>query len=76
MQIDTSINTAYIRLTTFSSGGLRKFFRKSFKKIEAEKIENVVIDLRENGGGNVGLSNKLTKYLAKKPFKNGDTVMV
>jgi C-terminal processing protease CtpA/Prc len=64
MQIDTSINTAYIRLTTFSSGGLRKFFRKSFKKIEAEKIENVVIDL-ENGGGNVGLSNKLTKYLAK-----------
>ena len=75
MQIDTSINTAYIRLTTFSSGGLRRFFRKSFKKIEAEKIENVVIDLRENGGGNVGLSNKLTKYLAKKPFKNGDTVM-
>lgn len=74
LQIDTSINTAYIRLTTFSSGGLRKFFRKSFKKIKAAKVENLVIDLRENGGGNVGLSTKLTKYLAKQPFKNGDSV--
>lgn len=74
LQIDTSINTAYIRLTTFSSGGLRKFFRKSFKKIKVEKVENLVIDLRENGGGNVGLSTKLTKYLAKQPFKNGDSV--
>jgi hypothetical protein len=74
MQIDSSINTAYIRLTTFSSGGLRRFFRKSFKKIKEQNIENAVIDLRENGGGSVGLSTKLTKYLAKKPFKNGDSV--
>lgn len=74
MQIDTSINTAYIRLTTFSGAKLRKFFRQSFAEIKEKNIANVVIDLRENGGGSVALSNKLTKYLADKPFKVGDTV--
>lgn len=74
MQIDTSINTAYIRLTTFSGSKLRKFFRQSFAEIKEKNIATVVIDLRENGGGSVALSNKLTKYLANKPFKVGDSV--
>ncbi len=74
MQIDTSINTAYIRITSFNGGRLRRFFRRSFKEIKEKKVDNIVIDLRENGGGNVALSTKLAKYLASKPFKNGDTV--
>lgn len=74
MEIDSSINTAYMRITSFSGGRLRSFFRKSFKKIQEKKVNNLVIDLRENGGGNVELSTKLAKYLADKPFKNGDTV--
>ncbi len=74
MQIDTSINTAYIRLNTFSGGRLRTFFRKTFATIKEKNIENVVIDLRENGGGNVALSTKLARYIATKPFKNGDSV--
>jgi C-terminal processing protease CtpA/Prc len=74
MGIDTGLNTAFIRLTTFSSGHLRNFFKKSFKTIEEQHIKNVVIDLRENGGGNVVLSNKLAKYLADRPFKIADTL--
>ncbi len=74
MQIDTSINTAYMRITSFSGGRLRKFFRRSFRTIKEKQIENIVIDLRENGGGNVELSTKLAKYLKNKPFKSGDTV--
>ncbi len=73
-QIDTSINTAYIKLNTFSGGRLRKFFRQTFKKIREEKVENIVLDLRENGGGNVATSNLLSKYFADKSFKLGDTV--
>ena len=74
MQIDSSVNTAYIRLTTFGNGRLRTFFRRSFKTIRKQSIKNVVIDLRENGGGNVEKSILLTKYLADTAFKVGDTV--
>jgi C-terminal processing protease CtpA/Prc len=74
MQIDSNINTAYMRITSFSGGKLRKFFRRSFKEIKEKNVANIVIDLRENGGGNVALSTKLAKYLADKPFKNADTV--
>ncbi len=72
--IDTSINTAFIRLSTFTGGGLRKFFRQSFRMIREKHIPNLVIDLRENGGGNVLNSILLTKYLKTSPFKIGDTV--
>lgn len=74
LQIDTTLNTAYFRVNTFSEGRLRKFFRKSMKTISNKNIENVVIDLRQNGGGDVGTTTKLLKYFSKKPFKHADTV--
>jgi len=74
MQIDTSINTAYIRLNTFSDGKLRIFFRKSLKEIHQKNIKNVVIDLRQNGGGNVATTTNILKYFADKPFKHGDSI--
>ncbi len=69
-----STNTAYMRLTTFSGSGLRKIFRRSFKKIKERQSGNLVIDLRENGGGNIGVSTNLTRYLIQHPFTTADTV--
>ncbi|MFL9481860.1 S41 family peptidase [Chitinophagaceae bacterium LWZ2-11] len=74
MQIDTTTQTAFIKLTTFNDGRLRTFFRKSFRTIKEKNIKNVVIDVRENGGGKLNSSTLLTKYLIDKPFKTGDTV--
>lgn len=74
MIIDTVASTAFIRLTTFTGGRLKSFFRRSFKTLSKLSIQNLVIDLRENGGGNVSNSIRLTQYLADKPFKVGDTV--
>lgn len=74
MHIDTSNNTAYMRLATFSKGKLRGFFRKRFKELEKKQIPNLIIDLRENGGGNVATSTLLTKYLKDSDYKIGDTV--
>lgn len=73
--IDTVAQTAYLRLNTFSKGGLRRFFRKSFKQINSEGIQNLVIDLRNNGGGKVNNSIRLTQYLTDHPFKIGDSVV-
>lgn len=75
MVIDTANSSAFIRLTTFTGGRLKTFFRKSFKTLSKLSVQNLVIDLRENGGGNVGNSIFLTQYLINKPFKVGDSVV-
>jgi C-terminal processing protease CtpA/Prc len=69
-----STNTAYLRLTSFSGAGLRKLFRNSFETIQQRNATNLVIDLRENGGGNIGISANLTRYLIQHPFSIADTV--
>ena len=76
MAIDTSLNTATITLNTFSNGDgkhLRFFIKDSFKKIKQQQIQNVIIDLRNNGGGDINMSVLLTKYLRNTPFKVADS---
>lgn len=73
MAVDTAANTAIITLNTFASGGLRKFFRQSFHFIRRAGINNVILDIRSNGGGRVNLSTLLTRYVSRVPFKVTDT---
>ncbi|NJO25163.1 MAG: hypothetical protein HC867_04335 [Bacteroidia bacterium] len=75
LTIDSSHHTAYFILNSFSSGlGLKKYFRQSFRRLEKHKVENLVIDLRGNGGGSVGNSTLLTKYIASNRFKIADSL--
>ncbi len=76
IEVDSTINTAVITLNTFSNGGgrhLRSFMRRSFKKIRKQRVKNLVLDLRSNGGGDINMSALLTKYLRNTPFKVVDT---
>ena len=75
LTIDTLGSTAYLRLTTFSTGFLRGFFRRSFRTLHELQIRHLVIDIRENGGGKVGSSILLAKYLSDHSFKVGDSVV-
>ena len=75
IQVDTSLNSAYMLLNTFSNGtNLRKFFKTSFKNIERLGIKHLVIDVRSNGGGEAGNSTLLTQYLTDHNFKIGDSL--
>ncbi|MGN6617448.1 MAG: S41 family peptidase [Ilyomonas sp.] len=74
LQIDSASSTAYMRVTTFSYHGLDRFFRRSFKELKQEDIQNLIIDLRENGGGEIGVAAMLERYLADRSFKIADTV--
>jgi C-terminal processing protease CtpA/Prc len=75
MRVDTSLRTAFLEVNTFASGNkLRKFFRQSFRRIHKDDIQNIVVDMRSNGGGSVILSNLLTKYIAAIPFKIADSL--
>lgn len=73
LKIDSTNKAAVITLNTFSSSKLRKFFRQSFHRIKKEEINNVVLDIRSNGGGKMKLSTLLTKYVSRVPFKVADT---
>lgn len=71
---DSSGKYAVMGLHTFSKGRLRRFFKKSFANLEENNINHLVIDLRSNGGGKVGLSTLLTRYVTRQPFKVADTL--
>jgi C-terminal processing protease CtpA/Prc len=75
LTIDSLTHTAFMRVTSFSGEGLRKFIRRSFKQIHTAGAKNLVIDLRENGGGNIKNSTLLTKYLIDHSFKIADSVV-
>ncbi len=74
LEIDSSGKFAVITLNTFSKGRLRSFFRRSFKELRGKNINALILDIRYNGGGRIGLSTLLTRYISRKPFKVADTL--
>ena len=75
LRFDTSLSMAVMDVNTFTKGfRLPHFFRSSFKKLKEKNINNLVIDLRSNGGGSVTNSNLLTKFIVDKPFKIADSL--
>jgi C-terminal processing protease CtpA/Prc len=72
--IDSTSNTAFISVNTFSEGKLIRFFRQSFRKVREQGVKNVVVDLRLNTGGSVLACTELSQYLIDKPFNVADTV--
>jgi len=60
---------AVIDVNAFRGRHWYRFFRKSFKDIKHKNIEHLVIDLRDNGGGQVAYGMNLLSYLISKPTK-------
>ncbi len=71
LQIDTS--TAIMTINSFSKAHLHHFFKGSFRRLKEEKIRNLIIDIRANGGGDIDNYVLLTKFLRNAPFKVADT---
>ena len=65
---------ALMTINRFTKGNLRGFMRRSFRTLRKNKTENLVIDLRTNGGGKVDKSVLLTKYISDSPFRVADSV--
>lgn len=66
--IDNSIAVISIR-TFLNDKSLKKFLDKCFHKIDSMDLENLIIDLRDNRGGNDYNGAYLYSYLTDKPFK-------
>lgn len=74
LRIDTANRLAVMEINTFQENGLRHFFRKSFKTLEQLTVKHLVVELRQNGGGDIMKSTLLTRYLTRRSFKVADTV--
>ncbi|TAJ11759.1 hypothetical protein DMA11_15645 [Marinilabiliaceae bacterium JC017] len=46
-----------------------KFLKKSFREVKERGVQNLIIDIRENTGGNDGNDMELASYLIDRPFK-------
>lgn len=73
LRVDTANSLAIMSLRTFRNYGHRRFFRKSFKLMKKQKTSNLVLDLRDNGGGLIINSALLLKYLKFKKFSYCDS---
>lgn len=82
---DSLHRTAKLDLTTFRAGKgwlsfsenkFRKQLKRSFKQIEADSVQNLILDLRGNGGGAVVNVSRLLSYLVPEPFRLYDTLSI
>ncbi len=61
-------NTAVMTIRTFRGSWLKGFYRKSFRKFKKNNIQYLVIDLRNNLGGNTANADELLSYLTDEPL--------
>ncbi|OGC64648.1 hypothetical protein A2326_00005 [candidate division WWE3 bacterium RIFOXYB2_FULL_41_6] len=69
LKIIAELKTAIINFVEFREVDKFKIFVDSaFKQIKTNNIENLIIDLRENTGGNSVIGDELFQYIYNKPF--------
>jgi hypothetical protein len=56
--------------------GFREFYKQSFEAIREKGSRALIIDLRNNGGGEDELGQLLLSYLVDKPFKYYDDLVI
>lgn len=61
--LDADKKSMLVKISSFSRKRYKKAYKKVFKKLKDNKSENLVIDLRGNGGGSLGNSYRLLSYL-------------
>lgn len=65
--LDKENKTMLLRISAFSNRKYKKAYRKIFRKMKKNKSENLIIDLRANGGGAILNTYKLLSYLINEP---------
>lgn len=75
-KFETQKNTAILTINTFSNESykeadmdFKEFIKHSFDSIRKTGVKNLIIDVRENGGGSEGNEDYLFSFLTNKPYK-------
>jgi Peptidase family S41 len=75
-KVDT-LNAVLLRIGSFNNHAskagkqlsFKSFLKQTFDEIKEQKVENLIIDLRNNGGGELKNSILLYSYLTDSPFQ-------
>lgn len=65
---DFDSSTMIIDIDNFNGAGQGRTFKKIFRHLRKQGTKNVVIDLRDNGGGDVFRGNKFLTYFLDAPI--------
>lgn len=75
--IDKKNNVAIMDFREFSDVGRMESFADSmFTALRKNKIGNLIIDLRKNGGGNSSVGDRLLRYITPEPYMQMDKALV
>ncbi len=69
LRIDESESVAVMRIATFTDMSTPVFFENSFKTLRKKKVQNLIIDIRNNSGGYDKFNTDLFDYLVDRPYK-------
>ncbi|MBA2307480.1 hypothetical protein H0W26_05080 [Candidatus Dependentiae bacterium] len=74
-------NTALLTIKTFGEDSIKKasqdypkFLEAAFQEIKRKNVQNLIIDLRANGGGHDEFGSRLFSYLTDKEFRYFDYI--
>ena len=70
LQLDYIEDIAYLSIGSFGSDeeNFKKYIDSSFADIKAKNADRLILDLRNNNGGDNSQSDHLVSYFADKPF--------
>lgn len=60
---DSSV--AHLKIRSFSEGNFKKFYKKTFLSLKNNNSKQLIIDLRDNGGGRLSEITELYSYLTR-----------
>ncbi len=73
--IDSSKQFATLRINSFTKYVKSSFIKQSFKQLKKQNVSNLIIDVRNNGGGLIKSSLVLTKHLKQTAFTFTDSII-
>lgn len=71
--VNRELNTAIITIKSWNYYGsdlpyFKNFVDSCFEQINTQKLENMIIDVRDNGGGDPHCASYLINYISEKPI--------
>jgi len=67
--LDSMGRIGYIKIRSWNNGPHKAFFNESFSKLDSAKTKHLIIDIRDNPGGNLDQIHDFYRYLSTTNFK-------